>query len=481
MVVMAVVLACMTRGGSAAVVALNWSGGDGGTPQAPLAWNQASNWTPAEVPDRGNEVAIFPDAAAARCVATPDQPTQVIQLTITQTSDAKATYILGSDLTINRAYNSAYINNSASRDNLVLDLNGHTFAPSDLVVNKGAKGITITSSAPGAVYRTYGMHLAGAAWTDSKVGPGITFEATSVKGINNLIFLGGEWDQSNTLRVLTTANDGKPGYLRALPKDGIGNLIVGDPDSEIPAAIEQVGYQQGVMKVIHDVTLNASSTGEAAKFEFRVENFAVDLRVGGNFTDAATDASGYGPQTERRKCISFDGGAESARTVSIGRTGIATDFSVGAVKGNPGHIRLDRDLTTTGFVHILAGSRLDLVTHTLTAARLNTFPGFALDLTCGETTGVIHVTQENGLKLAAFTLNLTKAGNWKDGDSLILIKYTGTPIAAPTITLGNIPAGMSYDKVMTDNGMVYLTNVKFLPEPASRDANVNGSLASTAP
>jgi hypothetical protein len=464
----------------AAHAGINWIGGDGGTTASPLDWSTATNWTGSAIPDSITEVATFLDSPTGRVVTTPTTATSVIAVGLTQSSNAVSRVMLGADLTLVggsfTAADRSWNNTSGNAANLVLDLNGHVLNYSVIGAFPTINGpMTITSGVSGGVVKhtvSSGGLTAPASWSGLVVGPNVTyqFEGATANKILNLA-TAGTWDENSTLLINYNTN---PLWVRALPTTGVGNLVLGDPSLTTKAAVMDFGLSQTVAIVKRDVTINTftgATGGAAADFKFTTTNSVVDLRVGGNWTDAGTDATGYNSvaQGSNRKVITFNGGAVTERTVSIGRTGLLNDFAVGDSTGVAGYVKLAKDLTTTGFFTVRAGSRLNLDDQTLTVAKFTGTAGMTLDFAVSDAdSGIVNVTgvlPSGNLVLPNFTLNLTNIGTWTNGNNLVLFTYAGTQIAAPTVTYDT--ELYSFDSVMTDGGQVYLTNFALIPEPAT--------------
>ncbi|MEO6848458.1 MAG: hypothetical protein ABI254_14485, partial [Chthoniobacterales bacterium] len=216
-------------------------------------------------------------------------------------------------------------------------------------------------------------------------------------------------------------------------------------------------------------TINSYTTatgGDASSFTFNASGNI--LKVAGNFTDAATNNTDYGVgligSTTAGGNIMFNGGAATLKQVSIGRTGLTTNFSVGDAATAAGDIQLLKNLTTTGTLSVLGTSTLDVVNHTMLAAATTFSSGATLDLTFGSTNGLVSASN---LTLNSFNLVLANSGLWA-GTNLTLFTYTGTLTGTPSLASFNAPGGFTYGSLINDTGTktIYLS-VGPVPEPSS--------------
>ncbi|MEO6846728.1 MAG: hypothetical protein ABI443_04800 [Chthoniobacterales bacterium] len=143
-------------------------------------------------------------------------------------------------------------------------------------------------------------------------------------------------------------------FLAGGPATSVGNLIIGSTTTAKDTT--QIGSGANI-RVVSNVIYNTSTTLHADSL-LTFGSSTSKLYVGGNLTDngnASSDTQDYG-----NGMIFFNGGAGSQRTVSIGRTGLTTKFQIGENTSTFGNIAISQNLTTTGSLTILRGSRLNV-------------------------------------------------------------------------------------------------------------------------
>jgi len=288
---------------------------------------------------------------------------------------------------------------------MVLDLNGFTFQRDFQTASPATTdGYTIVSSTPGGVWRQRRFYPMVA---NVVIGAGVTIEIFGTYQNN----LNGTWSPTSTFLV---SGSNITATVNTLPAAGVGNLVIGKSSANGPTTM--LSFQSQPLSVVQgDVTINSyvgAVGGDASDFKFDVNNaINMDLRVGGNFTDTATDNSSYdgAPTNSRRRTITFNGGAGTQRTVSIGRTGLVNDFAVGDSSGGAGNVMLDQDLTTTSRFTLRGNSILNVSTQTLTAGEFVGQSGMTLEYSFGAGDGLIDV---NGLLTlpSSMTIDVTALG-----------------------------------------------------------------------
>ncbi len=503
----------------AAVTNRTW---DGSTNSS---WEEETNWSDDNMPNSGGingENAVIGDTAVDRNITT-STPLSFVQIVNwTQSSDAVNKITLGDDMAnasnVSGVAPSTVVwdNSSSSAANMVLDLNGHTYLRGTTFganFTAGTGGMTLLSTVAGGVFQQKNFGQMSDAIV---VGDGVTLKSTGAAA-NGLKGTWSDtatfWAASNTTGA-TTATTSTVTTFSADGTGSIGNMTIGDADASFSTYVAMLGGQTGPGQIRGNVAINSfvGATGGAAStlvFASTYDNAAVtaNLYVGGNWTDAGSDATGYagaaklldddgvGPNPSQwyRRTITFIGDPGSARTVSIGRTALVNDFAVGSadltynagtptepdyrtVTGTTGHVVLGQDLTTTGQFIVREGSTLDVALMTLTASRVIIEDGAIIALTDDGAvdSGLIAASGTNAdggigeLLLNGLTLNVVNGANWtSDEHDLVLFTYAGSLIGTPVLTLGDVPMGFSYDELLTDGGSVRLTNVTAVPEPAT--------------
>lgn len=137
---------------------------------------------------------------------------------------------------------------------------------------------------------------------------------------------------------------------------------------------------------------------------------------------------------------------------------------VGLDAANPGNVRLGADLSTQANFTVRENSLFDVAHFTVTAGTVTVEDGVTLTYTAGTDTGLIVST--GNLSLDSFTLNIVRDGKWDYLHDLVLFTYEGMLTGTPVLNLGDVPAGFVYGQLLTDGGVVRLTNVG-LPEPGT--------------
>ncbi|MEX0775818.1 MAG: PEP-CTERM sorting domain-containing protein [Phycisphaeraceae bacterium] len=467
-----------------------------------LLWSTDTNWSGDSAPDTigtNGEFAVIGDTAVARNISA-DEPSHLGIKTWTQSSNAVNKITLAMDVTEANLNTNGFSNTSGNAANMVLDLNGFTYSrggnthKQNLNAGAATQGFTILSTTPGGIYRQAIL----AFMSDSMViGAGVTIKTFS--GFLNQ--LAGTWDDSSTYWSAGnyTGTGGTKTNLTAFSADGTGsiaNLIIGDAASANINYTEMLASQSGAGgRIRGNVTINTyvGATGGAASrlvFTGNADTTAVpyNLIVGGNWTDAATDATGYegaakfldddgvGPNPSQwfRRTITFNGSPVTERTISIQRTALVNDFAVGVDATDKGNILLVNDLSTAGRFLVRADSHLNVDDQTLAATTFISDEGAIYSYIAGATdAGVINVAGANAdgtvgvLTLAGFDLNVDLNQDWVDGTDLILFTYASLN-GTPTLLTNPNSYSFSFDELAYDGGTVRLTNVvALIPEPAT--------------
>jgi hypothetical protein len=414
--------------------AATWNVGDGN-------WNTAGNWTPADVPDSGGEIATIGDAAADQTIT--GNATNIRHLEWTQTSD-NVTSKLVMDRNFETNIAATTVSNTGTNSNVIVDLNGFRWKLNRTATTtiNSIQGLRIENSGVTGHLESdnIGLH------TNSSVGPGVLMLSGSGE-----VRSSGSWDPTATLRGTQPRFD-----INFMDGTGLGN-VVQDVANQTNYLMENrnIGRVQG----------NWEITGAGAKFTF-APNQSRELVVGGIFTDLNADGMNYTHSSNvanPQGILTFGGDPASARTVSIGRS-LLIDMNVGRGGGETGNIVLGSDLTTAGTFDVLDGSKVDVGFQTLTTGDLDLQSGSELEIGFGSAGQVVV----NGTATLAGNLTL---------DPSSLTSYTGplTLIDALNPLVGefaNAPNGTTYNSPFGPVGLVYNFNngndlvLALVPEPS---------------
>ena len=447
----------------AMAVEYTWVGGDG-----TQTWENATNWDEAGYPDGSDDTAIIGNATADRFITTANALTIGLIPTWTQNDDATNMIVLGGDMYTAGNLQCIQSNDSGNAMNMVIDLNGHTFRrryTSVAVQDTGGSGYAMITSASGGTWQAGRLYQMPA---NAVIGAGVIVlgDSTSRDYVNGI------WDPTSIYWV--TPNGRKDCYEIRAPA-GVGHLIIGDTNNAYSTTMS-VFRTLTTGRVHGNLTINTYSgatDGDASDLIFNTNMAATwftKLLVGGNFIDAATDASGYGGNTRGstgRDSIAFNGSPATARTVSIGRSGLQNDFYVGVDASDTGHIVLEKDLTTSGRFQVNTGSTLDVADKTITlheVAATTPAQDGAFTVQEGATLAFEVGTLAAGtincvdLTLGNYTLDLDVNASGPSSD-LVLFTYSGTLSSANEPTI-NITSGApaQWDAYSTTAGEVKLTN-----------------------
>ncbi|MAE64226.1 MAG: hypothetical protein CMJ18_08110 [Phycisphaeraceae bacterium] len=400
--------------------ATDWNGGSGD-------WNTAANWTPADVPDSGGEIAAILDAVADQTIT--GNATNIRHLEWTQTTDnVTSKLVLDRNFETNIA--ATTVSNTGTNSNVIVDLNGFRWKLNRTATNtiNNIQGLRIEDSGGGGWLESdnIGLHAT------SSVGPGV--EMRSGSGESRSF---GSWDPTALIRGTQTRFD-----INFINGTGLGNVLM-DVANQRNFLMENdtEGRVQG------DWTI----TGAGAFIRFG--GTGRNLIVNGNWTDTnSNDGLNYSNDAGG-STITFAGDPASPRTVTIGRD-LLIDFAVG-FQGEAGDIMLGGDLTTSGNTTVLGGSKVNVGLHTLTTGNLDLQDGSELEIGFGSNGQVVV----NGT--ANLDGNLTLSGLGSITDEVILIT-SSNPLVGE---FDNAPNGAMFGSlqlVYNHNG----NNLALIPEPS---------------
>jgi hypothetical protein len=476
---LAVMLAATAVTASAARAAFTNSDWVASTKNGTFNWTDSANWSAAGVPDNSNST-----SGDTATIADTIDGNRTINLTslgfaaLTWSSGATSSSFVDKlqflgDVTIGAGGGVLTIGGNASK---VLDLAGHnlsmplatalsnaTSTSALSITNSGAIGSTITA-------RNFTSSVAAVT-----VGSGVTLKIASPSGNNgltNVVFqTGSAFEVAGAAGTISVVN--------GAPVNGFSNYVISSGAARLEVDVR-----------VRDNFTISSSDGSTTLASMTFRTNTKTLSIGGEYRDTGTGDYGYQDANSNGRII-FDGGAATARTVSIARDALTkTSFQVGstAVGGNDGNISLAADLKTLGGVgatsqplggefRVTDGSTADLNTYTATARTVTIDAGATLGYSFSDAdSGLIIATLDGGLTLNGFALTLEKAGNWTNGSNLLLMSYTGTLNGTPSLTGVTAPLWVTYGGLQVDSSHVWLTNVSLTPEPGSLVAAMGMSL-----
>ncbi len=442
----------------AADVSTQWNGGNSGT----YAWELAGNWTNG-LPDNGSNryEAIIGDSTGARVITTSGDITvsriQISQSTATAT--AGTVLKLGGNLTVNGNSISAFpnasgiSNSTGDASKVIIDLGGYDFTVDSTVSYSNfadATNFTLRSTGDaGGVYAV--RRIYSSSNRNVRVENNVTVKLTQA---NQAQFIRGySFAAQSTLWLAATGT-----FTSLRSSSTLANFVVGDDN----ATAGTVAMLAGNVRVDGN-TLLSSFSGATGGEASRLALEGMTLQAGGNFTDEGSDGGSYGSGT-----IVLTGASGTAQTVRIGRQSLTNDFQIGEAVNKVSDVVLAADLSTSGSVHLLENSSLDLESYRLNGGTVRIDSGASLALTFG--LGSDGLIEAGDLLLEGFNLSLNYNGSgWLDGSDLLLFTYTGDSEDVNPFLSALSLDGFTYGGLVHDvaSKQVYLSDVAAIPEPGA--------------